>query len=60
MNSREVSSVLNGHVNVCENVKVIMNDDIDANTNVETTAAEFIHPNQRSKLSKDNPNSPNL
>ena len=60
MNSRDFSSVLTGHVNVCENVKVIMNDDIDANTNVETTAAEFIHPNKRSNLSKDNPNSPNL
>ena len=48
------SSTLCGHMNVRENVKVIVNDDRDTNTNVETTA-EFIYLNQRAKLSPDNP-----
>ena len=41
-------------MNVRENVIVIVNDDRDTNTNVETTA-EFIYLNQRAKLCPDNP-----
>ena len=58
MNSREGSSIQNVLVNVCGNVKGIIHDDMDANTNVETMTADFIDPNQRSNFSRDIPNSP--
>ena len=37
---------------MCENDKVIMNDDIDGNTNVETTAAELYIPIRDPNLAK--------